>query len=76
MLNRYSPDFNLVAAKGDFGLAVRIVFLGGLGPKGDIGRLGWNSGLGLNDDMWESGNSNSGPSENVGKLSICMAAGQ
>jgi hypothetical protein len=35
LLNRYWPDFSLVLERGDFGLDMRKVFLGGLGPSGD-----------------------------------------
>jgi hypothetical protein len=35
LLKRYCPDFSLVFDRGDFGLDMRKVFLGGLGPRGE-----------------------------------------
>jgi hypothetical protein len=35
LLNRYWLDFSLVFDRGDFGLDMRKVFLGGLGPRGE-----------------------------------------
>jgi hypothetical protein len=40
LLNRYWPDFSLVFESGDFGLDMRMVFLGGLGPRGEDRPLG------------------------------------
>jgi hypothetical protein len=64
LLNRNSPDFNLEASNGDCGLDLRIVFLGGLGPRGDIGLAGFTSGVPA--CTVSSSSSNSGPRENEG----------
>jgi hypothetical protein len=44
LLNRYWPDFSLVFDRGDFGLDMRKVFLGGLGPRGEDRPFGTFSG--------------------------------
>jgi hypothetical protein len=67
LLNRYSPDFILDDAKcecGPCGLDVRIVFLGGLGPRGDIGWALYMSGVLVLSVG--AGSSNSGPREKGG----------
>jgi hypothetical protein len=64
LLDRYSPDLIFVTARGDLEVDRRIVFLGGLGPKGDIGVFELQIVL-----VWwcvSSSSSNSGPSENDG----------
>lgn len=66
LLNRNSPDLILVEDKGELGLDIRIVFLGGLGPIGDIGV----TGLGVGPVMTQV--SNSAPSENEGASHACL----
>jgi hypothetical protein len=36
LLKRYSPDFFFVSANGEIGLDLLMVFLGGLGPSGEM----------------------------------------
>jgi hypothetical protein len=80
LLKRNSPDLILVAARGDFGLAVRMDFLGGLGPKGEIGsgsRECWGGLQGLDGPVGAT-SSNSGPREKDGAsdwLKPCSSSG-
>jgi hypothetical protein len=59
-LNKNSPDLILVDDKGDVGLDLRIVFLGGLGPIGETGVCGLGVG------PCSANSSNSLPNENDG----------